>query len=72
MLLERNGQAITEDDFKEKVPDITLNEIHVCVFLSSILLPYVPSNTDYRQIAFQLPLVLLANDVLIVLDIINL
>jgi hypothetical protein len=63
LLFKRNGQTITEDGFKEEMPDITPNEIRVCVLLSNILLPYVPSKANYHQVAFQLPLVLLANDV---------
>lgn len=42
---------------------MTPNKIRVCVLLSNILFQYVPSKANYRRIAFQLPLVLLANDV---------
>lgn len=63
LLFKRNDQTITEDAFKEEVPDTTPNEIHVCVLLSKILLPYILSKANHGQIAFQLPLVLLANNV---------
>jgi hypothetical protein len=49
-----NGQTITENDLKEEVPDITPNEICVCILLTNILLVYVPAKANYHQVAFQL------------------
>ncbi|KAF1807616.1 hypothetical protein FB192DRAFT_1338954 [Mucor lusitanicus] len=65
LLVKQAGKAISHAQLKKKERrDITDDEARVCLLLSKILLPYIPTAKGHHSyIGFQLPFMLLANDI---------
>ncbi|OAD01350.1 hypothetical protein MUCCIDRAFT_112793 [Mucor lusitanicus CBS 277.49] len=63
LLVKQAGKAISHAELKKERRDITDDEARVCLLLSEILLLYIPAKGHYSYIGFQLPFVLLANDI---------
>ncbi|KAK4510172.1 Up in starvation [Mucor velutinosus] len=63
LLVRQAGKSITHIQLKKERPDITEEENRVCMLLGNLLLPYIPTRDHYSYIGFQLPFLLLANDI---------
>ncbi|KAK4511191.1 uncharacterized protein ATC70_012405 [Mucor velutinosus] len=63
LLVRQVGKSITHTQLKKERPDITEEENRVCMLLGKLLLPYLPTRDHYSYIGFQLPFLLLANDI---------
>ncbi|CAO3655061.1 unnamed protein product [Mucor fragilis] len=64
LLVQQAGKTITPAQLKKERPDITDKESRICLLLAKALLPYIPTRGNYSYIGFQLPFLLLANDIL--------
>ena len=63
-LLFSTDTQVNDELVKKEITDITEKELNVLVKIISILKPYIPPKKDRYVIGYQLPLCLLANDVL--------
>ncbi|CAO3619593.1 unnamed protein product [Mucor fragilis] len=64
LLVHQAGKTITPAQLKKGRPDITNKESRTCLLLAKALLPYIPTRGNYSYIGFQLPFLLIANDIL--------
>ncbi|KAI8375369.1 hypothetical protein EDC96DRAFT_605358 [Choanephora cucurbitarum] len=63
-LLLRDEDLPNEQDLRDLRSDLNEKETEVCLLILRSLKPYIPSKTNYSHIGYQLPFVILANDLL--------
>ncbi|CEG77598.1 hypothetical protein RMATCC62417_12314 [Rhizopus microsporus] len=64
LLFVDSGSSVSSEDLKEKYPDMKEEEIATCLLIVNKLMPYIPLKRCLHHIIYQLPLTLLANDIL--------
>jgi hypothetical protein len=64
MLYDNNGLKIKERHLKEKCSDIQPKEIAACLLICNLLMPYIPDKKVQYLIPYQIPFVLMANEIL--------
>ncbi|KAI9474133.1 MAG: hypothetical protein EXX96DRAFT_580712 [Benjaminiella poitrasii] len=64
LIFKHHGKQITERQIKASCPDIKLNELHACTLICNLIMPYVPQKTNWGLMPYQIPFVLMANELL--------
>lgn len=64
MIFKTQSTPVTQEAIVEICPDASNNEIAVCQIILNSLLPYIPPRRKYHITAYQIPFVLLVNDIL--------
>jgi hypothetical protein len=65
LLFQHQGKTtVSQKDVKKVLSNITENEQQVALLIVNFLLPYIPLKKRYRTLAYQIPFILMANDVL--------
>jgi hypothetical protein len=64
MLYDNNGLMIKERHLKEKCSDIQPKEIAACLLICNLLMPYIPDKKNRYSMPYQIPFILMANEIL--------
>ncbi|CEP18690.1 hypothetical protein [Parasitella parasitica] len=64
MLYDHHGSQIKERHVKDKCSDIQENELRACLTICKLIMPYIPAKKNRYSLPYQLPFVLMANEVL--------
>ncbi|CEP13725.1 hypothetical protein [Parasitella parasitica] len=64
MLYDHYGSQIKERHVKDKCSDIQENELRACFTICNLIMSYIPAKKNCYSLPYQLPFVLMANEVL--------